>query len=72
MRAPRALAASRSSSIITAEPSLITNPSRVASNGREAVVGSPLAEASPRIEQKPARMSGWMQASVPPASTASA
>ena len=50
----------------------MTNPARVASNGRDARGGSSSSTASPRIAMKPARMSGWMHASVPPAITASA
>ena len=55
-----------------ARPSPITNPSRVASNGREARGGCSSSAARPRIAQNPARISGWMHASVPPAITASA
>ena len=50
----------------------MTKPARVASNGREARGGSSSSAASPRIAVKPARISGWMQASVPPARIASA
>ena len=53
-------------------PSPITKPARVASNGRDARVGSSSSATSPRIAQKPARISGWMHDSVPPASTTSA
>ena len=42
-------------------PSPITNPARVASNGRDASVGSSSSATSPRMAQKPARISGWMQ-----------
>ncbi len=50
----------------------ITKPARVASNGRDAFVGSSSSATRPRIAQKPARISGWMHDSVPPARTASA
>ena len=40
--------------------------------GAEAFVGSSSSATRPRIAQKPARMSGWMHDSVPPARTASA
>ncbi len=53
-------------------PSPITKPARVASNGRIASVGSTSSATSPRIAQKPARMSGVIAASVPPARTMSA
>jgi hypothetical protein len=53
-------------------PSDMTNPARVASNGREAFVGSSSSATRPRMAQNPARISGWMHDSVPPASTASA
>ena len=53
-------------------PSDMTKPARVASKGRDALVGSSSSATSPRIAQKPARISGWMHDSVPPASTASA
>ena len=53
-------------------PSPITNPARVASNGRDASVGSSSSATRPRIAQNPARMSGVIGASVPPASTTSA
>src|SRR6266508_4118682 len=72
MGAPRALAESSVSRWTTPAPSDMTKPARVASNGRDAFVGSPFAEARPRIDVNPARMSGWMQASVPPARIASA
>ena len=49
-------------------PSPMTNPARVASNGREASVGSSSSATSPRIAQNPARISGVIGASVPPAS----
>ena len=65
---PRAArrACSSSSSTSVHAPSPITNPSRVASNGREARGGCSSSAARPRIAQKPARISGWMHASVPP------
>ena len=50
----------------------MTKPARVASNGRDARVGSSSSATSPRIAQKPARITGCMHASVPPASTTSA
>ena len=53
-------------------PSPMTKPARVASNGRDAFVGSTSSATSPRIAQKPARISGWMHDSVPPARTTSA
>ena len=53
-------------------PSPITKPARVASNGRDARGGYSSSTARPRIAQNPARISGWMHDSAPPASTASA
>ena len=53
-------------------PSPITKPARVASNGRDASVGSSSSATSPRIAQKPARIERGDRASVPPASTTSA
>ena len=53
-------------------PSPITKPARVASNGRIASVGSTSSATSPRIAQKPARISGVIAASVPPARMMSA
>ena len=53
-------------------PSPITKPALVASNGRIASVGSTSSATSPRIAQKPARISGVIAASVPPARTTSA
>ena len=50
----------------------MTKPARVASNGRDARVGSSSSATSPRIALKPPRMIGWMQASVPPAIITSA
>ena len=50
----------------------MTNPARVASNGREARGGYSSSAASPRIAQKPARITGVRHASAPPARTASA
>ena len=54
------------------EPSPMTKPARVASNGRDAFGGSSSSIARPRIAVKPARISGIKHDSVPPASTASA
>ena len=53
-------------------PSPITKPARVASNGRIASVGSTSSATRPRMAQKPARISGVIAASVPPARTMSA
>ena len=64
-------ARSQSSTSTAPAPSPITNPARVASNGREARGGYSSSAASPRIAVKPARISGSTQASVPPAITAS-
>ena len=50
----------------------MTNPARVASNGRDAFGGCSSSIARPRIAVKPARISGIRHDSVPPASTASA
>ena len=61
-----------SSTISTAAPSAITKPLRVASNGRDAAWGSSRPSASARIEQNPARISGMIADSVPPARIASA
>ncbi len=74
MRAPRRSARSTDSSTSTVAPSAQTNPSRVASNGRDAVSGPSPGRGAPRpfIVVKPAMISGWMQASPPPASTTSA
>ena len=60
------------SSTITAAPSPSTNPSRPLSHGRDARSGSSLRVDIARIEAKPAIGSGWMTASVPPATTTSA
>ena len=57
-------AASSSSRTSTPAPSPMTKPARVASNGREARGGCSSSAARPRIAQKPARISGCMQASV--------
>ena len=51
-------------------PSPITNPSRLASNGRDALAGSSLRVDIAFIEQKPATLNGVIAASVPPASIA--
>ncbi len=53
-------------------PSPMTKPARVASKGRIASVGSTSSATSPRMAQKPARMSGVIAASVPPARMTSA
>ena len=55
-----------------AAPSPRTKPSRVTSYGREAVSGLSLRVDSARMEPKPASISGWIAASVPPATTTSA
>src|SRR5919198_307769 len=70
MRAPRALAASSSSTTSTHAPSPMTKPARVASKGRDARGGCSSSATSPRLAQNPARISGGMPASVPPAGTA--
>ncbi len=56
MRAPRSRLARSSSSTSTHAPSPMTNPARVASNGRDARVGSSSSATSPRIAQNPARI----------------
>lgn len=56
----------------TPAPSPSTKPSRPLSHGREARSGSSLRVDMARIELKPAIGSGWMTASVPPATTTSA
>ena len=53
-------------------PSPITNPSRWASNGREAFCGASFRSDVAFIEQKPAMPSGVMGASAPPAIMTSA
>src|SRR3954453_53415 len=71
-RAPRAAAWSARSRMIAPAPSPRTNPSRFLSQGRDARSGSSLRVDMARIEAKPAIGSGWMTASVPPATTTSA
>ncbi len=71
-RAPRAAAWSARSSTMTPAPSPSTKPSRPLSHGREARSGSSLRVDIARIEEKPAIGSGWITASVPPATTTSA
>src|SRR6185437_1756052 len=65
--APRFRACSNSSSTTAAEPSPITNPSRVASNGRDAVAGSSLRSDSAFMLAKPLMAMGDTVASAPPA-----
>src|SRR2546423_2527748 len=72
MRAPRARACSAVSRTTTPDPSPSTNPSRALSNGRDAASGSSLRVDIARIAANPAIGSGWMTASVPPATTMSA
>ena len=72
MRAPRALACSSDSRTMIADPSPSTNPSRAVSYGRDAASGSSLRVESACIAANPAIGSGWMAASVPPATTMSA
>jgi hypothetical protein len=72
MCAPRAVACSNSSSTSTAAPSAITNPSRDASNGRDARDGSPFRLESARIAPKPAIATDVIGASVPPQNITSA
>ncbi len=50
----------------------MTNPSRSASNGRDAPCGSSCRVDSARICANPASGNGWMHASAPPATTTSA
>ncbi len=54
------------------DPSPMTNPSRVMSYGRDAPVGSSLRRDNACIASKDARHTGWVAASVPPATTTSA
>ena len=68
----RACACDSSSRTTTAAPSAITNPSRPASNGREAVAGSSFRTESARIAPKPASPTGVIGASVPPQNITSA
>ena len=72
MRASRARACSRDSSTRSPPPSPQTKPSRLASNGREALVGSSLRVDIAFIWQNPAMVSGMMIASAPPAIITSA
>jgi len=72
MRAPRASAASRSSSTITPDPSPITKPSRSLSNGRLARSGASLRVERARMAAKPPTPIGVIAASEPPAIIASA
>ncbi len=69
---PRACAEDARSSTNTPAPSPSTKPSRFLSNGREARCGSSLRVDIARICAKPAMLSGWMHASVPPTTTMSA
>src|SRR3954469_6072262 len=66
------MAWSARSSTSAPAPSPSTKPSRRLSHGREAFSGSSLRVDMARIEAKPAIGSGWMTASVPPATTTSA
>lgn len=70
--APRARACEYSSRISTAPPSPMTNPSRVASNGRDACSGSSLRAEVAWIVSKHASEIGEMGASLAPAMTMSA
>ena len=72
MCASRRRACSYSSRMSTADPSPITNPSRVASNGREACSGSSLRELVARMASKQAIEIGVIGASLAPATTMSA
>src|SRR5256886_4466999 len=72
MRAPRARACSSVSSTMAPEPSPRTNPSRPLSNGRDAASGSSLRVDIARMAANPASGSGWITASVPPATATSA
>ena len=72
MRAPRAVACSTVSSTSTPAPSPMTKPSRPASNGREACLGSSLRVLSAFMAAKPAMAVGCTAASVPPATMTSA
>ena len=70
--APRAAANSARSRIMMPAPSPSTNPSRSASNGRDARSGSSLRCDSVRACTNPATVMPVMQASAPPAITTSA
>src|SRR6188472_246519 len=72
MRAPRAMADSRSSRMTTPEPSPMMNPSRSLSNGRLALSGSSLRVDMARIAANPPTLMGVIAASDPPAIIASA
>ena len=72
MDAPRLVANSSSSRMITPEPSPMTNPSRSLSNGRLARSGSSLRVESARIAANPPTPIGVMAASDPPAIITSA
>src|SRR4029450_12537415 len=72
MRASRARAWSSDSRITRPAPSPHTKPSRFASNGRMALVGSSLRVDIAFMEQKPAIVSGMTMASDPPAIITSA
>ena len=72
MCAPRALACSSDSRTSTPAPSPSTKPSRAVSQGRETVVGSPGFFESAIMLANAAMLSGWIAASVPPATTTSA
>src|ERR1700710_2686079 len=66
MRAPRSSACCSSSRITIPAPSPITKPSRVASNGREAVSGESLRSESAVMLAKPPIAIGVTGASAPP------
>ena len=70
--APRARAARAPRAPERTRPRPSRSRHGVASNGRDASVGSSSSATRPRIAQKPARISGMIGASVPPASTTSA
>src|SRR6266511_3260886 len=72
MRASRPTACSSASRTSRPPPSPQTKPSRSASKGREALVGSSLRVDMAFIWQKPAMVSGRMMASAPPAIITSA
>src|SRR6266436_2346112 len=72
MRASRRSACSRDSRTRMPAPSLHTNPSRSASNGRDARSGSSLRVVMALTAQKPAMVRGMMMASAPPAIITSA
>jgi hypothetical protein len=70
-RTRRARASTARSSTRKPLPSAITNPSRPASNGREAEAGSASRRDSAPMRAKPVTVSGVTLASVPPATTTS-